>query len=99
MLVPVSIFVERNARVDLLAVVRRRAKHVYLLIERHDRHLINGPELIDESDRRILDLLELEFGRVAHVEHQHDRERLLLAREVRYLLVDAILENLEILLL
>jgi hypothetical protein len=66
-----------------------------LLIEGHDHHAIMLAQLRDEDPCSELNILEPEDARVAHVEQQNNGERLLVVREVRELLLDSVLENLE----
>jgi hypothetical protein len=57
-----------------------------------------GPQLINKSDCRVLNILDLSLGRRADVEHKDDRERLLNSLKQVDLLLGTIFEDPEILL-
>ena len=67
-------------------------------VKRHDQDLILRPKLINKRYRRRLYLSDLKFRRVAHVEDQSDRKRLMLIRKQVDLLLFAVLKYFEIFL-
>src|SRR5438876_207374 len=70
-----------------------------VLVERYDHDSVTRTQLIDERDRRVLDLFYPELRRRADIDHQHDRERLLDRLKIIELLLDPVLEDLKITLL
>ena len=73
-------------------------QHADLVIERNDHHSIVGPQLVHKSDRRILNLFQLGFGRSAGVDQQGDREGLFRGSEISDLLLGPVFPNAKIFL-
>ena len=59
----------QNRVAENVAIARRPAQNVNLFVERKDDDLVVAPQLIDESDCRILNFADLKLRRVADIEH------------------------------
>src|SRR6476659_6412657 len=57
------------------AVVGKLTKHSHLIIKRYNHDAIVLPELINESDRCLLDFIKPKASRAAGVNHQDYRKR------------------------
>src|SRR5262247_404398 len=58
-----------------VVIVGEIAMEADLAVERHDHHLVVGPQLLDEGEGGVLDVIEFERGAVGRVEHENHVER------------------------
>src|SRR6266403_6421930 len=78
-------------------IVGRLGRDADLIVKRHHHHVIIGAKLVDERDRGILNLFQLETRRSAGVDYQGNREWFVSRRKVSNLLLNTILPNAKIL--
>ena len=70
----------------------------HVVVERDDGDAVVGSKLVEEGDGRVLYVFELEAGRARGVDDERDGKGLLDGGEVGDLMLDAVLEDAEVLL-
>src|ERR1041385_8088549 len=64
-----------NGAIEFCTISAEVAQDLDVVVERDDHHAVVRTKLIDEADRRVLNVFESKLSRGTRVEHQHDRER------------------------
>jgi hypothetical protein len=79
-----------DRKFELSPIVGEFAQVMNTTIKRHNHYSILAPELSDERDRRVLNILNAAHYARTHVEHKHDAERDFFSAKVRYCLLHTV---------